>query len=101
MCARALLRHFGSLKRIRAASAEEIAQVKGINRDLAAAVRRDLDEITAVLDSEERAEESASREVEAGGLASASEANHESAAEDTEAIIETETIVQDSSVNPR
>ncbi len=99
--ARALLRHFGSLKRIRAASAEEIAQVKGINRDLAAAVRRDLDEMTAVLDSEERAEESASREVEAGGLATASEANHESAAEDTEAIIETETIVQDSSVNPR
>ena len=31
---RALLRHFGSLKRIREASVEDIAQVKGINRDL-------------------------------------------------------------------
>ncbi len=71
--ARALLRHFGSLKRIRAASAEEIAQVKGINRDLAAAVRRDLDEMTAVLDSEEREEESARTEAQAAALISAPE----------------------------
>jgi len=64
--ARALLRHFGSLKRIRAASAEELAQVKGINRDLAAVVRRDLDEMAVVLDSEEREEESVRQEAQAG-----------------------------------
>jgi len=69
--ARALLRHFGSLKRIRAASAEELAQVKGINRDLAAVVRRDLDAMAAVLDSEEREEESARTEAQAAALISA------------------------------
>src|SRR5207244_12594184 len=37
---RALLSHFGSLKRIRAASAEEIAQVEGFNLQLAERVQR-------------------------------------------------------------
>jgi excinuclease ABC subunit C len=69
--ARALLRYFGSLKRIRAASEEELAQVKGINRELAAAVRRDLDAMTPVLDSEEREEETARKEADAGELMSA------------------------------
>src|SRR5258706_5300729 len=40
---RAMLRHFGSLRRIRAATIEEIAEVKGINLQLAAAIRRHLD----------------------------------------------------------
>ena len=53
---RALLRHFGSLKRIREASVEEIAEVKGINRELAAGVRRDLDTMGAMLEEQERAE---------------------------------------------
>ncbi len=66
--ARALLRHFGSLKRIRAASAEDLAQVKGVNRDLAAVVRRDLDAMAAVLDSEEREEETALKEAQTGEL---------------------------------
>ena len=90
--ARALLRHFGSLKRIRAASAEEIAQVKGINRDLAAAVRRDLDEMTAVLDSEEQAEETSRQEVETGELASApADATElEDASESVETVIQGE-----------
>jgi len=70
--ARALLRHFGSLKRIRAATVEELAQVRGINRDLAAAVRRDLDAMTAVLDSEERAEDAARQEAHSGELAGVS-----------------------------
>jgi ERCC4-type nuclease len=50
---RALLRHFGSLKRIREATADEIAAVKGFNRELAAEIRRHLDEMTALLDVEE------------------------------------------------
>jgi excinuclease ABC subunit C len=50
---RALLRHFGSLKRIREASVEELAQVKGVNRDVAARIRRDLDAMAAMLDGEE------------------------------------------------
>jgi hypothetical protein len=53
---RALLRHFGSLKRIRAASADEIAVVKGMNRELAAEVRRYLDTMGAMLEEQERAE---------------------------------------------
>ena len=53
---RALLRHFGSLKRIRAASVEEIAVVKGMNRELAAEVRRYLDTMGAMLEEQERAE---------------------------------------------
>ncbi|MGO9062026.1 MAG: excinuclease ABC subunit UvrC [Candidatus Binataceae bacterium] len=94
--ARALLRHFGSLKRIRAASAEEIAQVKGINRDLAAAVRRDLDAMTAVLDSEEQAEETARQEVQTEEIANvpADAGESESASESLE------TIVQDDSPEP-
>ena len=50
---RAMLRHFGSLKRIREATVDEIAAVKGLNRDLAAEIRRHLDEMTALLDVEE------------------------------------------------
>jgi excinuclease ABC subunit C len=50
---RALLRHFGSLKRIREASTDDIAAVKGLNRELAAEIRRHLDEMTALLDVEE------------------------------------------------
>ena len=53
---RALLRHFGSLKRIRAASTDEIAVVKGMNRELAAEVRRYLDTMGARLEEQERAE---------------------------------------------
>ena len=36
---RALLRHFGSLRRIREATVEDIAQVKGLNRDMAIKIR--------------------------------------------------------------
>jgi excinuclease ABC subunit C len=53
---RALLRHFGSLRRIREASLDEIATVKGLNRELAAEIRRHLDEMAALLESEERAD---------------------------------------------
>jgi excinuclease ABC subunit C len=52
----ALLRHFGSLKRIRAASTDEIAVVKGMNHELAAEVRRYLDTMGAMLEEQERAE---------------------------------------------
>lgn len=51
-----MLRHFGSLKRIREASTDEIAAVKGLNRELAAEIRRHLDEMTALLDVEEVAD---------------------------------------------
>jgi excinuclease ABC subunit C len=51
---RAMLRHFGSLKRIREASVDEIAEVKGLNHEIAARVRRHLDEMASLLDSEER-----------------------------------------------
>jgi excinuclease ABC subunit C len=53
---RAMLRHFGSLKRIRQASTEEIATVKGLNLPLAAVIRRHLDEMKALLDVEESAD---------------------------------------------
>ena len=53
---RALLRHFGSLRRIREATVEDIAQVKGMNRDLAAKIRAHLDEMAALLDREEHAD---------------------------------------------
>jgi excinuclease ABC subunit C len=53
---RALLRHFGSLKRIREASPEEIAAVKGLNRELAEEIRRHLDAMAALLDREESEE---------------------------------------------
>jgi excinuclease ABC subunit C len=52
---RAMLRHFGSLKRIREATVDEIAAVKGLNRELAAEIRRHLNEMTALLDVEESA----------------------------------------------
>jgi len=47
---RAMLRHFGSLKRIQEASIEEIAQVKGINLELAAQIRRHLEAMTSIID---------------------------------------------------
>jgi excinuclease ABC subunit C len=53
---RALLRHFGSLRRIRDATVDDIAQVKGLNRDMAMKIRAHLDEMSALLDSEDRAE---------------------------------------------
>jgi excinuclease ABC subunit C len=53
---RALLRHFGSLRRIREASVEQLALVKGVNRELAAEIRRHLDSVTALLDQEEKVE---------------------------------------------
>ena len=53
---RALLRHFGSLRRIREATVEDIAQVKGMNRDIAMRIRSHLDEMAALLDREERAD---------------------------------------------
>jgi excinuclease ABC subunit C len=53
---RAMLRHFGSLKRIREATTDEIAAVKGLNRGLAAEIRRHLDEMKALLDVEEAAD---------------------------------------------
>ncbi len=52
---RALLRHFGSLKRIREASIEELGAVKGMNQELAAEVRRHLDALGGLLDAEETA----------------------------------------------
>jgi excinuclease ABC subunit C len=50
---RGLLRHFGSLRRIREASLEEIAAVKGLNAEIATTIRRHLDELAALLDGEE------------------------------------------------
>jgi excinuclease ABC subunit C len=50
---RTLLRHFGSLRRIREATVDELAEVKGMNRDLAAAVRRHLEEISPLMEKEE------------------------------------------------
>jgi excinuclease ABC subunit C len=62
---RALLRHFGSLRRIREASPEEIAAVKGLNAELAATVRRHLDAMAALIDREEDGE---APEVEEGTM---------------------------------
>jgi len=62
---RALLRHFGSLRRIRAASLDEIAAVKGFNSEIAAAIRRHLDEIAALLDGDEEGESIADGEATA------------------------------------
>jgi excinuclease ABC subunit C len=56
----ALLRHFGSLKRIREATVEQLAQVKGITLGLAAKIRQELDAIAAALDSEEQSAQTAS-----------------------------------------
>jgi len=52
---RALLRHFGSLRRIREASVEELGAVKGMNQELAGEVRRHLDALGGLLDAEEAA----------------------------------------------
>jgi excinuclease ABC subunit C len=61
--ARALLRHFGSLKRIRQASAEQLAQARGINQELAYAVQHHLRAMSAILDREEQAEAIAKTDV--------------------------------------
>jgi excinuclease ABC subunit C len=53
---RALLSHFGSLKRIRAAAAEEIAQVEGFNLQLAERVQRFLSSQSAEAEAQEAAE---------------------------------------------
>jgi excinuclease ABC subunit C len=53
---RALLRHFGSLRRIREASLEQLALVKGVNHELATEIRRHLETMTALLDQEETVE---------------------------------------------
>jgi excinuclease ABC subunit C len=53
---RELLRHFGSLRRIREASLAELAGVKGVNAELAAEIRRHLDLMSALLDQEEKVE---------------------------------------------
>src|SRR5215475_13246442 len=53
---RALLRHFGSLRRIRLASPEQLALVKGVNRELAREIRNHLDTMSALLDQEEKVE---------------------------------------------
>jgi excinuclease ABC subunit C len=46
---RALLKHFGSLRRLNDAGVDEIALVKGLNQDLAKGIRRHLDEMAALL----------------------------------------------------
>ena len=53
---RGLLRHFGSLRRIREASLQELASVKGVNAELAAEIRRHLDLMATLLDQEESVE---------------------------------------------
>jgi excinuclease ABC subunit C len=53
---RALLRYFGSLRRIREATVEQLASVKGVNLDLAAEIRRHLDMMKSLLDQEEKVE---------------------------------------------
>jgi len=53
---RGLLSHFGSLKRIRAASAEEIAEVEGFNLQLAERVQRFLAAQSAEAEAHEAAE---------------------------------------------
>lgn len=53
---RALLRHFGSLRRIREATVEQLALVKGVNMELAAEIRRHLEMMSALLDQEEKVE---------------------------------------------
>ncbi|MBF6569985.1 MAG: excinuclease ABC subunit UvrC [Candidatus Binataceae bacterium] len=54
---RALLRHFGSLKGVREADADQLAQVKGLNKEVAAAIRRHLDAMGALLDREDLRED--------------------------------------------
>ena len=53
---RAIMRHFGSMKRLRAASEQEIAEVRGVPADVAKAVHEAL-----VAWNAERAHASASR----------------------------------------
>jgi excinuclease ABC subunit C len=53
---RALLRYFGSLRRIREATVEQLASVKGVNLELAAEIRRHLDMMKSLLDQEEKVE---------------------------------------------
>jgi hypothetical protein len=53
---RELLRHFGSLRRIREASLSELANVRGVNAELATEIRRHLDLMSALLDQEEKVE---------------------------------------------
>jgi excinuclease ABC subunit C len=53
---RALLSHFGSLKRIRGATPEEIAQVEGFNLQLAERVQRFLSSQSAEAEAQEAAE---------------------------------------------
>jgi NAD-dependent DNA ligase len=53
---RELLRHFGSLRRIREASLPQLAAVKGVNAELAAEIRKHLDMMSALLDQEENVE---------------------------------------------
>lgn len=72
--ARALLRHFGSLKRIRQASVEQLAAVRGVNLELAGAVQRHLQAMGAVLDQEEQAEALARQEVAELAASTAGEA---------------------------
>jgi excinuclease ABC subunit C len=58
---RALLRHFGSLRRIREASSEQLALVKGVNHELAVEIRRHLDLMSALLDQEAQVEQEEDR----------------------------------------
>jgi excinuclease ABC subunit C len=58
---RALLRHFGSLRRIREASVEQLALVKGVNRELAAEIRRHLELMSSLLDQEAQVEQEEDR----------------------------------------
>jgi excinuclease ABC subunit C len=58
---RALLRHFGSLRRIREASVEQLALVKGVNPELATEIRNHLATMTALLDQEEKVEQEEDR----------------------------------------
>ena len=77
---RALLRHFGSLRRIREASVEEIAQVKGMGGELAAEIRRHLDQMSALLDREESAaaeETAGAAEPSAAGAEAAENGNRQ------------------------
>src|SRR5438105_13878946 len=70
---RGLLSHFGSLKRIRAASAEEIAEVEGFNLQLAERVQRFLTAQSAEAEAHEAAEGGA--ELDGGAPAEAGPGN--------------------------
>jgi len=52
---RALLSHFGSLRRIREAAVGEIAEVKGFNLELATEIRRHLDAMASLFERENTA----------------------------------------------